>query len=38
MCLAAGARMATLGPRVLRFETAGIVATALLQHLAGDLG
>jgi len=37
-CLAAGARLATLGPRVLRFETAGIVAAALVQHLAGDLG
>ncbi len=37
-CLAAGARLATLGPRVLRFETAGIVAAALVQHLVGDLG
>jgi 16S rRNA (uracil1498-N3)-methyltransferase len=36
--LGAGARLVTLGPRVLRFETAAITATALLQHLAGDLG
>lgn len=27
-----------LGPRVLRTETAGIVATAICQHLWGDLG
>jgi 16S rRNA (uracil1498-N3)-methyltransferase len=38
VALAAGARLVTLGPRVLRFETAAITATALLQHLAGDLG
>ena len=37
-CLAAGARLATLGPRILRFETAAITAAALVQHLAGDLG
>jgi len=36
--LAAGARLATFGPRVLRFETAAIVAVALVQHLVGDLG
>jgi len=36
--VASGARLATLGPRVLRFETAGIAALALVQHLAGDLG
>lgn len=36
--LAAGARLTTLGPRILRFETAAIVAAALVQHLAGDLG
>ena len=36
--LAAGARPVTLGPRILRFETAAIVAAALVQHLAGDLG
>lgn len=36
--LAAGARLATFGPRVLRFETAAIAALALVQHLAGDLG
>jgi 16S rRNA (uracil1498-N3)-methyltransferase len=34
----AGARLVTLGPRVLRLETAGMVAAALLQHLLGDLG
>jgi len=37
-CLAAGARLATLGPRILRFETAAIAAVALIQHLLGDLG
>jgi 16S rRNA (uracil1498-N3)-methyltransferase len=37
-CLRSGARLVTLGPRVLRTETAGIVAAALLQHLLGDLG
>jgi 16S rRNA (uracil1498-N3)-methyltransferase len=37
-CLARGARLATLGPRILRFETAAIAATALVQHLVGDLG
>jgi 16S rRNA (uracil1498-N3)-methyltransferase len=36
--IAAGARLVTLGPRTLRFETAAIVVVALLQHLAGDLG
>ena len=38
VALAAGARLVTLGPRILRFETAAIVAVALVQHLAGDLG
>jgi 16S rRNA (uracil1498-N3)-methyltransferase len=37
-CLAAGARLATLGPRVLRFETAAIAAVVLIGHAAGDLG
>ncbi len=37
-CLGAGCALATLGPRVLRAETAAIAAAALLQHLAGDLG
>jgi 16S rRNA (uracil1498-N3)-methyltransferase len=37
-CLDAGCRLATLGPRVLRAETAAVVAAALIQHLAGDLG
>ena len=37
-CLGSGCVLATLGPRVLRAETAAIVAAALLQHLAGDLG
>jgi 16S rRNA (uracil1498-N3)-methyltransferase len=36
-CVAAGCRLATLGPRVLRAETAAIAAVALLQHLAGDM-
>ncbi len=35
--LAAGARLATLGPRVLRCETAAIVATALAQQVLGEL-
>jgi 16S rRNA (uracil1498-N3)-methyltransferase len=35
--IAAGARLTSLGPRILRFETAAIVASALVQHLAGDL-
>ena len=37
-CLDAGCGLATLGPRVLRAETAAVAAAALLQHLAGDLG
>jgi 16S rRNA (uracil1498-N3)-methyltransferase len=37
-CVAAGCKVATLGPRVLRAETAAVVAVALLQHLHGDLG
>lgn len=36
--LARGFRQAGLGPRVLRTETAGIVAVALCLFLAGDLG
>jgi 16S rRNA (uracil1498-N3)-methyltransferase len=36
-CLAAGARLTTLGPRTLRAETAAIVAVALLQVRYGDL-
>jgi 16S rRNA (uracil1498-N3)-methyltransferase len=38
VAIRAGARLVTLGPRILRFETAAIAATALLQHLTGDLG
>lgn len=34
---AAGAQIVTLGGRILRAETAAIVATALLQHRFGDL-
>ncbi|HVP69517.1 MAG TPA: 16S rRNA (uracil(1498)-N(3))-methyltransferase [Anaeromyxobacteraceae bacterium] len=37
-CREAGCTLASLGPRVLRAETAAIAATALIQHLAGDLG
>ncbi len=37
-CARAGARPASLGPRVLRAETAAIVAVALLQARFGDLG
>jgi 16S rRNA (uracil1498-N3)-methyltransferase len=36
-CVAAGCGLASLGPRVLRAETAAVTAAALLQHLAGDL-
>jgi 16S rRNA (uracil1498-N3)-methyltransferase len=36
--VAAGWRPAGLGPRVLRTETAGIVAATLLLHRFGDLG
>ena len=35
---AAGARPVGLGPRILRAESAGLVAVALCQHLFGDLG
>jgi 16S rRNA (uracil1498-N3)-methyltransferase len=37
-CLAAGARVGSLGPRTLRAETAAIVAVALAQARHGDLG
>jgi 16S rRNA (uracil1498-N3)-methyltransferase len=33
----AGIRLATLGPRILRAETATVAACALVQHLYGDL-
>ncbi|MEI7704252.1 MAG: RsmE family RNA methyltransferase [Deltaproteobacteria bacterium] len=36
-CLSAGCALASLGPRVLRAETAAVTAAALLQFLAGDL-
>jgi 16S rRNA (uracil1498-N3)-methyltransferase len=35
---AAGFVLASLGPLVLRTETAGLAALAIVQHLAGDLG
>lgn len=35
---AIGAHIVTLGPRILRTETAGIVTAALLQYKLGDLG
>jgi 16S rRNA (uracil1498-N3)-methyltransferase len=34
----AGYRPVRMGPRVLRTETAAVVALALLQGLAGDIG
>jgi 16S rRNA (uracil1498-N3)-methyltransferase len=34
----AGFRLASLGPRILRAETAAIAAGTLVQHLYGDLG
>ena len=33
-----GAHIITLGKRILRTETAGFVATSLLQYELGDLG
>mgnify|MGYP001571529225 CR=1 FL=1 len=33
----AGFKLATLGPRILRAETASVVAGALVQYLYGDL-
>jgi len=36
--LGAGFEVAGLGPRILRTETAGVAALALLQFLCGDLG
>ncbi len=36
--VAKGATLATLGPRVLRTETAGLAALAILQSTLGDLG
>jgi len=38
LALAAGFRPVRMGPRVLRTETAAVVALALLQGLAGDIG
>jgi 16S rRNA (uracil1498-N3)-methyltransferase len=35
---AAGFRRWRLGPRILRTETAPLVALAVLQYLLGDLG
>jgi 16S rRNA (uracil1498-N3)-methyltransferase len=35
---AAGVRLVSLGPRLLRGESAGVVGVALGQHLFGDLG
>lgn len=37
-CTAAGARPVSLGPRILRTETAGLVAAALILYAWGDLG
>ena len=34
----AGASIVTLGPRVLRSETAGLVALTLVMQAAGELG
>ncbi|MCH4200022.1 RsmE family RNA methyltransferase, partial [Clostridium tyrobutyricum] len=33
-----GANIVTLGPRILRTETAGFVCTSLLMYEFGDLG
>jgi len=37
MLVSAGAVRVTMGPRILRSETAGVVAVALTQHRLGDL-
>jgi 16S rRNA (uracil1498-N3)-methyltransferase len=37
-CLAAGFMPVSLGPRILRAETAGVAALALLQYRWGDMG
>ena len=37
MMASRGARFVTLGPRILRTETAAIVAVTLIQHRLGDL-
>jgi 16S rRNA (uracil1498-N3)-methyltransferase len=37
-CVVVGARVASLGPRTLRAETAALAAVALVQHRLGDLG
>jgi 16S rRNA (uracil1498-N3)-methyltransferase len=36
--VAAGFNLVSLGPRILRTETAPVTALSLIQHLAGDLG
>ena len=36
--LEAGAKAITLGPRIMRTETAGIAAVTMLQYALGDLG
>lgn len=38
LAVAAGAAVVGLGPRVLRTETAGLAALAVLLHVAGELG
>lgn len=38
VCLDAGGQAVTLGSRILRTETAGLVALTLTLHCAGDLG
>ncbi|HZH94184.1 MAG TPA: 16S rRNA (uracil(1498)-N(3))-methyltransferase [Tissierellaceae bacterium] len=38
MLVRLGARIVSLGPRILRTETAGIVACAIVQYEFGDLG
>ncbi len=38
LCRASGARVATLGPRILRTETAALAALAIVLYEKGDLG
>lgn len=38
LCRSRGARLATLGPRILRTETAAVVALGIVMYEKGDLG
>jgi 16S rRNA (uracil1498-N3)-methyltransferase len=38
LCRAKGVHMATLGPRILRTETASLASVAIVMYEKGDLG